>query len=76
MASAYSRIELPAGERAYRGTLDLEDGFYQMLLPEEWRPFFCLGVEEARNFGVFSLHGRAVGTRVRLRPRLRPLPMG
>ena len=47
-----------------------------MLLPLEWRPFFCLAAEEARNLGVFELNGERVGPHVLLRPRLAVLPMG
>ncbi|CAK8994560.1 unnamed protein product [Durusdinium trenchii] len=75
-AECLSRIQLTGDSPLYISTADLKDAFYHFELPIELRDFFSMRSVPAGAIGLEHLQGQALAPGVRVRPRLRVLPMG
>ena len=73
---ALPALEFEDDESCHVGEMDLRDACYHLELPQAVRNLFCLKGVRAGDVGVRCLDGVAVGSKRKLRPRLRVVPMG
>ena len=74
---SFARLHATAGAALELGQTDIQDAFYQMLMPEQLRPCFGLPRVRASRVGVTrTVEGTAVGPDAWIFPRLRVLAMG
>ena len=64
------RLELEEGESSHIPSSGLEDAFYHLGMPEEWRPYFGLRAIRAGAVGLAHLNGSLIHLETLLHPRL------
>ncbi|CAK0904148.1 unnamed protein product [Prorocentrum cordatum] len=72
--AALAAIELPDGANLWTASADIVDAFYNMQLPDAWRPCFALPPLDSWGLGREAAPGQPRAQR--LWPRLAVLPMG
>ena len=75
-ASSFARIEVEVDETLFISQFDLSCAFYQMLLPEFLRPYFCLEPVKASAVGVSMIGGSYVSPDELIFPQMKVMPMG
>jgi hypothetical protein len=68
-------MEVPAGQNLHCVQLDLTNAFYQIEMPLELRPYFCLPGLTGAQLGISSVDGMLVGDSI-VYPQIRAMPMG
>ena len=74
--STLGSIQMPEGTCLHVGQVDVENAFYNMLLPPELVELFCLPRIKARFLDLDSVEGLAVDGNTYVYPHIRVVPMG
>ena len=74
-AASFARMEVLAGQKLHCVQFDIANAFYQMEMPLELRPNFCLPGLTGAQLGVMSVDGMLIGDSI-VYPQFRAMPMG
>ena len=74
-ATSFARMEVPACQNLHCVQFDLANAFYQMEMPLDLRPYFCLPGLTGAQLGVMSVDGMLIGDPI-VCPLFRAMPMG
>ena len=75
-SASFTKLELGSGDELSMSQFDLLNAFYQLGLPIELRPYFCLPEASAICFGISPLEGYQLGPGDLVVPRLRVVSIG
>ena len=75
-SESFSKLECGDGEEVYVGTVDVQDCFHRLKMPDWMRPYFCLPPVRTGDVGISSLDGIELEAWQEIFPCCLCLPMG